>query len=153
MRHIRIYCIHICANMHTRHVYAYWANANYAYILVPIYLSCTANRFNNKVAKTNPFVIKTNTTGEKINLFAGLGWARVVKNCDLTLFNYHTHNPTLVPCWWNHLSQLGFLLKHIPFSTISRGRLNPAEMRNMLDQKLQLLLTLINFKLWGGSVE
>ena len=54
MRHTRIYCIRVCAYMHTRmcvyayayvriciRVYAYWADAHYAYILVRTYLSCT----------------------------------------------------------------------------------------------------------------
>ena len=42
MRHTRIHCIRVFAYMHTRiRVYAYWADAYYAYILVRIYLSCT----------------------------------------------------------------------------------------------------------------
>jgi len=49
-----MYCIRVCAYIHTRicvykyayvripiRVSAYWADANYAYILVRIYLSCT----------------------------------------------------------------------------------------------------------------
>ena len=46
MRHTRIHCIRVYAYMYTRicvYVYAYWADAYYAYILVRIYLSCTVH--------------------------------------------------------------------------------------------------------------
>ena len=56
MRHTRIYCIRVCAYMHTRmcvYAYAYWADAHYAYILVRTYLSCTVSEENIVVVKDN----------------------------------------------------------------------------------------------------
>ena len=67
-------CIRACAYMHTRiciRVYAYWADANYAYILVRIHLSCTVrDKINSKlpVAKSSKESVHCHSSLAFINL-------------------------------------------------------------------------------------